>query len=92
MKSGLQELIALSLLAAFGCGLALAHDDLFFVSVFGGASAVTIIEAIRRLRWTGISGRQVAAILFIEHGALVMFWQCQQGLVAPASNWPLKLY
>jgi hypothetical protein len=34
---------------------------------------------------------ELAAILFIEHGALVMFWQCQQGLVAPASNWPLKL-
>jgi hypothetical protein len=50
MKSGLQELIALSLLAAFGCGLALAHGDLFFVAVFGCASAVTIIEAIRRLR------------------------------------------
>ena len=25
------------------------------------------------------------------HGGLAVFWQCQQGLVAPASNWPLKL-
>jgi hypothetical protein len=50
MGSDLRELVALSLLGAVGCGLALAHDDLFFVAVFGGASAMTIIEAMRRLR------------------------------------------
>jgi hypothetical protein len=51
MKSGLPELIALSLLAAFCCGLAWAHDETFFAAVFGSASAMTIITAIRRLRW-----------------------------------------
>src|SRR6516165_6612533 len=34
MKSGLRELTALSLLAAFCCGLAWAHDDTFFAAVF----------------------------------------------------------
>jgi hypothetical protein len=48
MAPGLRELIALSLLAGPGFGLALARDDLFFPAVFGGASAMTIIEAIRR--------------------------------------------
>ena len=50
MAPGLRELIALSLLAALGFGLALAHGDLIFVAVFGAASAVAINEAIRRLR------------------------------------------
>ena len=50
MASALRDLIALALLAGLGCGLALAHDDLFFAAVFGVASAVTIIEAIRRFR------------------------------------------
>jgi hypothetical protein len=49
MAPSLRELIALSLLAGLGCGVALAHDDLFFVAVFGLASAITIVEAIRRL-------------------------------------------
>jgi hypothetical protein len=49
-KKGLRELIALSLLAALGCGLALAHGDLLFVPVFGGAIAMMTNEAIRRLR------------------------------------------
>jgi hypothetical protein len=40
------ELIALTLLAGLGCGLALAHGDLLFVAVFGGAIAMTI-ETIR---------------------------------------------
>jgi len=44
---GLRELIALTGLAALGCGLALAHGDLLFVAVFGGAVAMTI-ETIRR--------------------------------------------
>jgi hypothetical protein len=39
---GLRELIALTLLAGLGCGLALAHGDLLFVPVFGGAIAMTI--------------------------------------------------
>ena len=34
MKAGLRELTALSLLAAFCCGLAWAHDDTFFAAVF----------------------------------------------------------
>jgi hypothetical protein len=50
MTPGLRELIALSLLAGLGCGLALVRGDLLFVAVFGLASAMTIVEAIRRLR------------------------------------------
>jgi len=46
----LRELAALSALAAVGCGLAAAEGDLLFVAIFGAASVVTIIEAIRRLR------------------------------------------
>ena len=44
MAPGLRELIALTLLAGLGCGLALAH--FLFVAVFGGAIAMTI-ETIR---------------------------------------------
>jgi hypothetical protein len=29
MDSGLRDLVVLALLSAFGCGLAMAHDDLF---------------------------------------------------------------
>jgi hypothetical protein len=43
----LRELVALAALAAFGCGLALAQGDLLFLSIFGAAAAVTIIEAVR---------------------------------------------
>jgi hypothetical protein len=48
MAPGLRELIALSLLAGLGFGLALARGDLFFAAVFGSASAMTIIETMRR--------------------------------------------
>jgi hypothetical protein len=51
MKAGLRELTALSLLAAFSFDLAWAHDDTVFAAVFGSATAITIIEAIRRSRW-----------------------------------------
>ena len=44
------ELAVLSGLSALGCGLAAAQSDLWFVAIFGAASVVTIIEAIRRLR------------------------------------------
>jgi hypothetical protein len=44
-----QELAVLSALAALGCGLAAAQGDLWFVTVFGAASIVTIIEVVRRL-------------------------------------------
>jgi len=37
-------------LAALGCGLAAGQGDLLFVALFGAASIVTIIEAVRRLR------------------------------------------
>jgi hypothetical protein len=46
----LAELIALALLASVGCGLAVAQGDLLFVALFGAASVVAIVEAIRRLR------------------------------------------
>jgi hypothetical protein len=52
MTPGLRELIALSLLAGLGCGLALTHGDLLFVAVFGGAIAMMTIEAIRALAGT----------------------------------------
>jgi hypothetical protein len=47
MAPGLRELIALVLLAGLDFGLALARDDLFFAVVSGGATAITVIEAIR---------------------------------------------
>ena len=46
----LQELLALSGLAAFGCGLALAQGHFLFVGIFAAANAVMIIEAIRGSR------------------------------------------
>ena len=49
MASGLKELIALSLLAGLGCGVALIHGDVLFVAVFCLAIAMTIVEAIIRL-------------------------------------------
>jgi len=42
------ELIALSLLAAIGLGLALGRGDLIFVAVFGAACAMTIIGGMQR--------------------------------------------
>jgi hypothetical protein len=47
---GLRELLALAALAAFGCGLALAQWDFLFVAIFAAASALIIVEALRRLR------------------------------------------
>lgn len=44
------ELVGLSVLAGGGCGLALAQGDLLFVAVFGAASAMAVIGAIRRSR------------------------------------------
>jgi hypothetical protein len=41
------ELVALAMLAAFGCGFALARGQFLFVGIFAATSAVTIIEAIR---------------------------------------------
>ena len=50
MDARLRELLALALLAVFGCGLALSQGDLLFSAVFAAAASVTIIEAIRRSR------------------------------------------
>jgi hypothetical protein len=50
MDPHLRELVALAMLAAFGCGFALAQGHFLFVGIFAAASAVTIIEAIRRPR------------------------------------------
>jgi len=44
------ELVGLSVLAGGGCGLALAQGDLLFVAVFGAASAMAVIGAVRRSR------------------------------------------
>ena len=46
----LRELLALAALAACGGGLALAQDDFLFVAIFAGASAMVVVEALRRLR------------------------------------------
>jgi hypothetical protein len=43
----LRELIALSALAALACGLAATQNDLLFVAIFGAASLISIVEAIR---------------------------------------------
>jgi hypothetical protein len=48
MTPALRELIVVALLAGLGCGLAVARGDVFFVAVFGVASAIAIIETIRR--------------------------------------------
>jgi hypothetical protein len=48
MDPRLRELVALGVLAALGCGLALSQSDLLFAAIFGAAWAVTIVEAIRR--------------------------------------------
>jgi hypothetical protein len=50
MDPQLRELLALALLAAFGCGFALAQGHFLFVGIFAATSAVTIIEAMRRSR------------------------------------------
>ena len=50
MDPHLPELLTLTVLAAFGCGLALAEGHFLFVGIFAAASAVMIIEAIRRSR------------------------------------------
>jgi alkylhydroperoxidase/carboxymuconolactone decarboxylase family protein YurZ len=50
MDPRLRELVALGVLAALGCGLALSQGDLLFAAIFGAACAVTIAEAIRRSR------------------------------------------
>jgi hypothetical protein len=47
---GVRELVGLSALAALGFGLASAHGDFLFGAIFGTACAMTIVEAIRRLR------------------------------------------
>jgi hypothetical protein len=46
----LRELLALAALAASGCGLALARDDLMFTAIFAAAWAVTIVGLMRYLR------------------------------------------
>ena len=47
MDPRLRELIALSALAALACGLAATQNDLLFVAIFGAASLISIVEAIR---------------------------------------------
>jgi hypothetical protein len=49
IDAAVREPAVLSALAALGCGLAAAQGDLWFVTVFGAASVVTIIEVVRRL-------------------------------------------
>ena len=43
------QLAVLGAVASAACGLASIRGDLLFVAVFGAASLVTIIEAVRRL-------------------------------------------
>ena len=50
MDPRVRELVMLSALAALGCGLAAVQGDFVFVALFGAASVVAIIEAIRRLQ------------------------------------------
>jgi len=47
---GLRELLGLSLIAGGACGLALSQGDFLFAAIFGVASAMASIEAIRRSR------------------------------------------
>jgi alkylhydroperoxidase/carboxymuconolactone decarboxylase family protein YurZ len=50
MDPRFRELVALAVLAAVGCGLALSQDSLLFAAIFDAACAATIIEAIRFFR------------------------------------------
>jgi hypothetical protein len=50
VDSRLLELIALSLLAALGCGVALTFDRNIFAAFFAAESAVAILAAILRSR------------------------------------------
>jgi alkylhydroperoxidase/carboxymuconolactone decarboxylase family protein YurZ len=70
MDPRLRELVALAALAAFGCGLALSQGDLLFVAVFGAACALTIIEAMRRLRRNMVDAQSPVAIRALRHFCL----------------------
>jgi hypothetical protein len=48
MAPALRDLIALGLVAGLGCGLTLAHGDLFLAAVFGAASAMAILGGMQR--------------------------------------------
>ena len=48
--SGLRELFALAAIAMGGGCLALAQGDFLFAAIFAAASAMVIVEALRRLR------------------------------------------
>jgi hypothetical protein len=48
---GLPELFALLMLAALCFGFALTRDDLLFAAIFAAAIALTLIGAMRQLRW-----------------------------------------
>jgi hypothetical protein len=50
---GLRELFALSMLASFGCGLALAVDDLLFAAIFAAAIDGSLWS--RRASWPLLS-------------------------------------
>ncbi len=50
IDAAVRELVTLSALAALGCALAAMQGDLLFAAVFGAASVVTTIEALRRVR------------------------------------------
>jgi alkylhydroperoxidase/carboxymuconolactone decarboxylase family protein YurZ len=50
MDPSTRELLVLAVLAAFGCGSALARGDILFAAIFAAAIAVVIVEALRRFR------------------------------------------
>ena len=72
MNPRFRELVALTVAAAFGCDLALSQGDLLFVAIFGAACAVTIIEAIRRLRSEMIDAQSPVAICAVPDLCLGM--------------------
>jgi len=49
MDSKVRELVAICLLAAFCGGIAWTQDQALFAAVFGAASTIAGIEAIRRV-------------------------------------------